>query len=358
MSAAPINVWDYERLAEEKLEPGAFGYFAGGAGDEHTLRDNVAAFRRWHLRPRVCIDVGTTSSRTTLLGRELSMPLLVAPVAFQRMAHPDGELATARAAAAEGTVMCLSTSGTAAPGELQAAAPNGRHWFQVYVFRDVEITRALIQQAVEAGFEALVVTVDMPYFGQRERDLRTGFAVPPEISVPSWVAAVGAEKSASPKEMFALVTPSFTWRDFESLVAESPLPVLLKGVHTAEDARLACEHGAAGVVCSNHGGRQLDGVPAALDMLPEIVEAVGGRLDVLMDGGIRRGTDVVTALALGAKAVLAGRAVLWGLAVGGEEGARHVLQLLRAEIELALALLGCTSPDAVTRAHLSRAASV
>jgi isopentenyl diphosphate isomerase/L-lactate dehydrogenase-like FMN-dependent dehydrogenase len=354
--AQPVNVWDYERLAERELDPGAFGYFAGGAGDEHTLRDNVAAFRRWQLRPRVCVDVGSVSASTTVVGSELSMPLLVAPVAFQRMAHPDGERAVARAAAAEGTAMCLSTMATAAPAELRAAAPEAKLWFQVYVFRDYAITQALIDQAVEAGFEALVVTVDMPLFGPRDRDLRTGFEIPADITVPSWVAGTGASKAATPKEIFQLVTPSFTWRDLEALVAESPLPVVLKGVQTAEDGRLACEHGAAAVVVSNHGGRQLDGVAATLDLLPEVVEAVDGRVEVLMDGGIRRGTDVLKALALGAKAVLAGRAVVWGLAVGGEQGARDVLGLLKAETELGLGLLGCASPGEVTRAHLARAA--
>jgi isopentenyl diphosphate isomerase/L-lactate dehydrogenase-like FMN-dependent dehydrogenase len=348
VSGEPVNAWDYERLAEESLDPGAHGYFAGGAGDEITLRDNVAAYGRWQLRPRVLVDVSACTTRTTVLGHDISMPLIVAPVAFQRMAHPDGEAGTARAAAAAGTIMSLSTVATATPEEVAAA--NGPRWFQLYVFRDAGLTRELVARARAAGFTALLLTVDTPFLGRRERDLRTGFTIAPEYPV----ASLG-RGGLTPRETFALMSPSVTWRDVERLAAESELPVLVKGVLTAEDATLACEHGAAGVVVSNHGGRQLDGVPATLDALPEVVEAVAQRVEVLVDGGIRRGTDVVKALALGARAVLAGRAVLWGLAVGGEAGALHVLELLRQEIELALALLGCPTPDDVTRAHLQRA---
>ena len=341
----PLNVWDYERLAEEALEPGAFGYFAGGAGDEITLRDNVAAYARWQLRPRVLVDVDTCTTATTVLGHELSMPLIVAPVAFQKMAHPDGELGTARAAAAVGTVMSLSTMATTTPEEVAQAG--GQRWFQLYVFRDDGVTRELVARARDAGFAALLLTVDTPILGRRERDFRTGFVV----SHP--VASLG-RGSLTPQETFSLISASITWRDVERLAADSGLPVIVKGVLTHEDALLACEHGAAAIVVSNHGGRQLDGVPATLDALPEVVDAVAGRVEVLVDGGIRRGTDVVKALALGARAALAGRAVLWGLTVGGEAGARRVLELLREEIRLALALLGCVSPADVTPAHVRR----
>jgi isopentenyl diphosphate isomerase/L-lactate dehydrogenase-like FMN-dependent dehydrogenase len=355
MPGEPCNVWDYERLAEEKLEPGTFGYFAGGAGDERTLRDNIEAYSRWHLRPRVLVDVEGTTTLTEVLGVPVSMPLLVAPVAFQRMAHPDGELATARAADAAGTIMILSTLATSTPAEVAAAAPGGKRWFQIYCYRDPGITRALIDQAVDARFEALVLTVDAPRLGRRERDLQTGFEVPAEINVPSFAAAAGGPAPATPADMFAMMDPTLSWRDLEELVSSSELPVLVKGILTEEDARLACEHGAAALVVSNHGGRQLDGAPATIDALPEVVDAVEGRIEVLVDGGIRRGTDVAKALALGARAVLAGRAVTWGLAVGGEQGARRVLELLRDEIELALSLLGCSSPDDVTAAHVAAA---
>jgi len=351
----PVNVADYERLAAERLDEGALSYFAGGAGDEHTLRQNLEAYRRWILRPRVLCDVGSTATETTVLGTRISMPLLVAPVAFQRVAHPDGEAGTARAAAAAGTIMCLSTIATSTPADVAAAAPDAARWFQLYVFKDWAVTEALIQQAVEAGFSAIVLTVDTPYLGRREGPLRTGFAIPDEIRVPAVDAARGGHGTFSLAEHFSLFSPSVSWRDLERFRSASQLPLVLKGVLTAEDARLACEHGADAIVVSNHGGRQLDGVSGTLDALPEVAEAVAGRIEVLLDGGIRRGIDVVKALALGARACLAGRAVLWGLTVYGEAGAQRVLELLRGEISLALSLLGCTSPDQVRRDHVGPA---
>jgi 4-hydroxymandelate oxidase len=344
----PVNVWDYEALAAERLEAGAHGYYAGGAGDEVTLRDNVEAFRRLQLRPRMLVDVAPCTTATTVLGHEISMPLLVAPVALQRVAHPEGEVAMARAAKAAGTIMCLSTIATAAPAEV--AAVDGPRWFQLYVFRDEGVTRDLIARARDAGYTALVLTVDAPVRGNRERDLRTRFALPPDIQVASM-----GRGGVTPKDIFDMVSPSLTWRDLERISAQAGLPLLVKGILTSEDAILSVEHGAAGVVVSNHGGRQLDGVAASIDALPEVVEAVAGRIEVLVDGGIRRGTDVVKALALGAQAVLAGRAPLWGLAVDGEAGARRVLELLREEILTALQLVGATSPADVTRAHVQRA---
>ena len=351
----PVNVSDYERLAEQALEPGAHGYFAGGAGDERTLRENVAAFARWRLRPRMLVDVGEVSTRTTVLGSEVSMPVLVAPTAFQRLAHPDGEPGMARAAAGAGTLLCLSTIATSRPSEIAAAAPDAPRWFQLYLFRDRGITSALAEEAIEHGFDAIVLTVDAPRAGRRERDLRTGFAVPPEVGVPSLDAAIGGDKPITIQDVFAQVDPTLTWEDLERLCDELDVPVLIKGVMTAEDAALAVEHGAAGIVVSNHGGRQLDCVGASLDALPEVVEAVEDRVEVFMDGGVRRGTDVLVALALGARAVLVGRPPLWGLAVGGEQGARAVLEILRDEVELGLCLLGCPTPGEVGRAHVSRA---
>ncbi len=348
----PCNVADYERIAREKLDAGAYGYFAGGAGDEHTLNENVAAYRRWQLRPRALVDVSGATTVTTVLGTEVAMPLLVAPVAFQRMAHPDGEPAMARAAAAAGTVMVLSTLATASPADVAAAAPDAHRWFQLYIFRDRGVTRALIEQAEEAGFEAIALTVDVPRLGRRERDLRTGFVIPADVTVPSFATAAGRATAGTPADMFSLMDPTVGWDDLEELVSDCNLPVLVKGIVTAEDATLAVEHGAAGVVVSNHGGRQLDGAIATIDALPEIVDAVDGRIEVLVDGGIRRGSDVVKALALGARAVLAGRAPLWGLAAHGERGAREVLELLREEIELAMVLTGAATPDAITRNHV------
>jgi len=350
----PVNAMDYERLAAGMLEPGLLGYLAGGAGDEVTLRENTAAFGRTRLRPRVLVDVAGASTAATVLGEELSMPLLLAPTAFQALSHPDGEKATARAARTAGTVMCLSTLATAAPADVAAAAPGGRHWFQLYWYRDRGVTRSLVEQAAEAGFGALVLTVDAPgALGRRERDVRSGFAIPEGMTVPSFEAATGRSGGVTVFEIFDLVDAALTWRDLEELAGWSDLPLLLKGVLTAEDARLACEHGAAGVIVSNHGGRQLDGVPAALDALPAVAEAVDGRAEVLMDGGVRRGTDVLKALALGARAVLVGRPVVWALSVDGEAGVSHLLELLREEIRLALVLLGCAAPTDVTRAHVT-----
>jgi isopentenyl diphosphate isomerase/L-lactate dehydrogenase-like FMN-dependent dehydrogenase len=344
---ALLNVWDYEAAAAERLAPGAHGYYAGGAGDELTLRDNVDAFRRRRLRPRVLVDVETCTTATTVLGHEVSMPLLVAPVAFQRVAHPDGEVGMARAAKAAGTVMCMSTMATSTPEEI--AATEAQRWFQLYVFRDEGVTRELVGRVVDAGFTALLLTVDTPFLGRRERDLRTGFVIPAEFPV----ASLG-QGGLTPAETFALVSASVSWRDIERLTSLSGLPVVVKGVLTEEDAKLACEHGASGIVVSNHGGRQLDGVSATIDALEEVVTAVDGRVEVLVDGGIRRGTDVVKALALGARAVLAGRAPLWGLTVDGEAGARAVLELLQEEILAALQLVGCTSPAEVTRDRVGR----
>jgi isopentenyl diphosphate isomerase/L-lactate dehydrogenase-like FMN-dependent dehydrogenase len=343
----PLNVWDYEALACERLEPGPHGYYAGGAGDELTLRDNVEAFRRWVLRPRMLVDVAACTTATTVLGHDVSMPILVAPTAFQRVAHPDGEVATARAAKAAGTIYCYSTLATSTPAEV--SEPEGQRWFQLYVFRDEGITRELIAQARDNGFTALVLTIDAPVRGNRERDARTSFAIPPHLTV----ASLG-RGDLTPKQVFEEISPSLTWHDVERIAGEAQLPLLVKGVLTAEDALLSCEHGATGVVVSNHGGRQLDGVAATIDALPEVVEAVDERVEVLVDGGIRRGADVVKALALGARAVLVGRPILWGLTCDGEQGVTHVLELLRGEVLNALQLVGCTSPADVTRDRVGR----
>jgi len=251
--------------------------------------------------------------------------------------------------------MCLSTLATKRPAEVAAEAPPGRRWFQLYCFRDEAVTRALMDEAVGSGFEAIVVTVDAPRGGNRERDLRTGFAIPEELGVPSVEAALGSARAVTIEETFALMQPALTWPYLEELAAECEVPVLVKGVLTADDGALAVEHGAAGVIVSNHGGRQLDRCPATADALPEVVDAVEGRGAVLVDGGIRRGVDAAIALALGADAVLVGRPALWGLAAAGEEGARRVLELLRAELELTLSLCGCASPAELTRAHVQRA---
>ena len=285
------------------------------------------------------------------------MPVLVAPVAYQRLVDDEGEVAMARAAADAGTVMCLSTLATFRPSEIAAQVPPGRRWFQLYCFKDAAVTQALMEEAIDSGFEAIVVTVDAPPGGRRERDRRAGFKIPEGLGVPAVQAALGGDESVTIEQTFSLMDLALGWPDIEELASSCSVPVLVKGVLTAEDARLAVEHGAAGIVVSNHGGRQLDCVLASADALPEVVEAVDGRASVLVDGGIRRGTDIAIALALGADAVLVGRPPLWGLAAAGEAGARSVLALLRDELELTLGLCGCTSPADLTRAHVQRAPS-
>ena len=350
----PLNVGDYECAAREVLDDGPYSYVAGGAADERTLRDNVEAFARWRLRPRVLVDVSAVTTTATVLGTEIAMPVLVAPTAFQRVVHPEGELAMARGAAGANTIMCLSSLSSVGPHDVAAAAPEAARWFQLYWSRDRGFTRELLAAVEDAGFGAIVLTVDLPVAGRRERDVRSRFALPTDLPIPNIPAPL--DPTSAQAVLTDIVDTSLTWRDLEWLRSASSLPLVIKGVLTGEDAALAVGHGAAAVVVSNHGGRQLDMVPASLDVLSEVVAAVDGRVEVLLDGGIRRGTDVAIALALGARAVLAGRAPLWGLAVGGAEGVRGVLELLRAELALALTLLGCASPKHIGAGHVMRAA--
>jgi 4-hydroxymandelate oxidase len=347
-----INVFDVQREAERKLEPGPRGYFGGGAGDEITLRANLESWRRWRFRPRQLTGVGTTSAATEILGKPAATPIMVAPVAYQRLLDPEGEKAMARGAAAAGAVMCLSTLATTTPSEVAAAAPGGRRWFQLYPFADAGVTRALMQEAVAAGFEAVAVTVDLPPGGNRESDRRTGFSIPSEIEVPSVAAALGGTRTVTVADTFTLMNPALTWDDLGEIAADAGVPLFVKGLLTAEDAALAVEHGAAGVVVSNHGGRQLDRAVSGAEALPEIARAVAGRATVLVDGGIRRGADAAVALALGADAVLVGRAAAWGLAAGGAEGVEWVLRTLTAELELTLGMLGIATPADLGPEHL------
>jgi isopentenyl diphosphate isomerase/L-lactate dehydrogenase-like FMN-dependent dehydrogenase len=304
----------------------------------------------------VLVDVASVTPEIELLGQRLSMPVLVAPTALLRVAHPDGEPGVARAAADAGVLNTLSTLATAAPAEIAEAAPGGPRWFQLYCFRDRGLNLAVVDEAVAAGFSAIVLTVDVPFVGPREESIRLGWTIPEGTYVPAYAAVARGGDAPTPADVISMLDPSLTWRDLEQLVDASPVPVLVKGVLTPEDARLAVEHGAAGVIVSNHGGRQLDGVAATIEALPEVAEAIGDDAPLLVDGGIRRGTDVAKALALGATATLVGRPVVWALAARGEEGVRHLLRLLRDEVRLALALLGCATPADVTPAHVTRAA--
>ena len=349
-----LTVDDAERLAEQAVTPEAWSYMVGGAGDERTLRWNCEAFSRFRFRPRVLVDVSEVATETTVLGTAVSMPVLVAPMAFQQIAHEEGEVAMARGAGAAGTLMCVSTVATSTPEEIAVAAPDAPRWLQIYVFRDRGVSDEVIERALEVGFSALVLTADLPVYGIRHRESRTGFEAPEE-NVPAIVAARerGGEKEGH--HSLGLLESGLEWDYVTELCERWKVPVLVKGLVTAEDAVLACEHGAAGVVVSNHGGRQLDGAIASLEALPEVVDAVGDRAEVYLDGGVRRGTDVVMALALGARAVLVGRPALYGLAFGGSKGVEQVLEILREETENALALLGCRSPAEVTAAHVKPA---
>jgi isopentenyl diphosphate isomerase/L-lactate dehydrogenase-like FMN-dependent dehydrogenase len=348
--SGPVNVDEYFEQAAAAADPRIWCYFEGGAGDEVTLRANAAAFGRWRFRPRVLVDVSEITTATTILGTPVAMPFAVSPFALHRLLTPEGELASARAASATGTLLCVSTITSSTHAEIAAGGGDGPRWLQLYVLRDRQRTLDHIAEARESGYGALMLTVDMPVLGRRERDLRLGFQIPEDLPLP-YVRGNDPVRAETMAQHFQ-VTPALTWRDLEWIEAESRLPIVLKGILTGEDAALAVEHGAAAILVSNHGGRQLDGVAAGLDALPEVVEAVAGRCEVYVDGGIRRGGDVLKALALGARAAFASRPIACGLAVGGEDGARHVLDLLREEIATGLGLLGVTSPDGVTRAHV------
>lgn len=328
--------------ARKTLDPVFYDYVAGGAGDERVLADNEHAFDRYALLPRVLSGSEARDTAVDLPGARQAAPVIVAPTAFHRLAHRGGERATARAAAAEGAVLVTGTAATTAVLDVvtaaREAAPDPAVWFQLYLHPRGEVTAALVRRAEDAGCSALVVTVDSPVFGRHTRDLRNGFTdLPPGYAAENMRDLPGAEPGA----LTAIpMSPAVRWPDFAEAVRGTSLPVLVKGILHPDDARLAVEHGAAGVIVSNHGGRQCDAVPAAVHCLPAITDAVGGRVPVLLDGGIRRGSDVAVALALGASAVGVGRPVVWGLAVDGEAGARRVLATLRDEYDHTLALCG------------------
>lgn len=356
----PVNISEFEALARERMSRQAFDYVAGGADDEITLAKNRASFERITLYPRVLIDVSTVDTSTEVLGQRISFPVLVAPTAFQTLAHPDGELATARATSAAGTIMIASTLASFRLEDIAAAAP-GPKWFQLYCCKERTATQQLVERAETSGYDAICVTVDVARLGRRERDLRNQFTLPPEAVPRNFEDAADLSEfpqmerqSALTAYVADLLNSSLTWDDVSWIRSITKLPVILKGILTREDAMLAANMGVEGIIISNHGGRQLDGVPAGVDVLPEITEAVGDRIEVLVDGGIRRGTDVVKALALGARSVLLGRPYVWGLAADGQAGVTKVLQMLRDEVELALALCGCPSVGAVSAGLVGR----
>lgn len=339
-----INLFELERIALERLSPAARDYYVSGGHDEITLRDNRAAFDRIRLWPHCLADVARRDLATRVLGTPIGMPLLVAPTAFQRLAHPDGEIAAARAAKNAGSVMVLSNWATTSIEDV--AAVGGVVWQQLYMYRDREASFELVARAEKAGAQAIVLTVDSPLLGRRERDVRNRFRLPDGLTMPNMSGRLAnlppeAADSGLAAYVAQAIDQTLSWGDIHALRAHTRLPIVLKGVLRADDARKAVDHGVNGIIVSNHGGRQLDTAPAAVDALPHVAAAVAGRSEVYMDGGVRRGTDVVKALALGARAVLLGRPVLWGLAAAGEAGVAHALNLLRAEIDLAFALVGC-----------------
>lgn len=354
-AAELLNVHDYERVARERLPATTWHYYSGGAHDEVTLRANRDALDRLALRPRVLVGVSVRSTRARVLGADLAMPVLVAPTAFQRLACDDGERATARAAAAADTAMILSTLSTTPVEDVVREAGAAPVWFQLYVYRDREQTTALVRRAEDAGCRALVVTVDAPLLGRRERDVRGGFHLPEHLHAENLTGGrfrdlprAGGNSSLA-VYFESLIDASLTWRDVEWLRRTTPLPIVLKGILRGDDAARAADAGAAGVVVSNHGGRQLDGAVASIDALPEVAESVAGRAEVFFDGGARRGGDVIKALALGARAVLLGRPILYGLAVDGADGAARVLSILREELDHAMALCGAPDVASITR---------
>ena len=358
MDADPLNLAEYKCRALSLLAKEVADYYQGGALDEITLAQNTAGWERLKLYYRVLAGVGPREMSTTVLGQPISMPICVAPTAFHKLACEAGEVATARVAKAAGTLFILSSLSNTAMEQVFEGPPSrgsgvttragSPRWFQLYVYKDREITKALVQRAEAAGAEAIVLTVDAPGLGTRERDMRNRFTLPPELSVENLAPlGKGDMPNVEGSGLAAYVRNNFKsdlgFDDLDWLCACTKLPVVVKGLCRGDDARRSVEHGAKAVVVSNHGGRQLDTAPATCEVLPHVVEAVGDRCEIYVDGGIRRGSDVLKAIALGARAVLVGRPILWGLAVDGEQGASNVLEILRRELDEAMLLCGCTT---------------
>lgn len=348
----PINVHEFEAVAKALLSPMAYDYYAGGSDDEVTLAENREAFRRRHVRFRVLHDVSHRDLSTSVLGIDLPHPIMLAPTAMQMMAHPDGERATAKGAAASGSLHTVSTIATVRLEDVMDAAPANPKWFQLYCYADRDVTAALAKRAYAAGYKALVLTVDTPLLGRRERDIRNAFTLPDgmtfanlELTTPP--AAEGESMLASVVARM-MQTDKLTWEEVDWLQSLTPMPLILKGIVRADDAEKALARGVEGIWVSNHGGRQLDGSVPTMDALAEVAPVVKGKAALILDGGVRRGTDVLKALALGADAVAIGRPQLWGLAAGGADGVGRVVDLLRDELSLAMALAGCPDIASVT----------
>ncbi|NXV18199.1 HAOX2 oxidase, partial [Cepphus grylle] len=330
---AMVCLSDFEAYAKKYLPKIAWDFFAAGADECSTRDENILAYKRIRFRPRMLRDVSMMDIRTKLLGTEISFPVGIAPTGFHQLAWPDGEKSTARAAEAMNTCYIASTYSTCTLEEISTAAPGGLRWFQLYIHRNRAVSQQLVQRAEALGFQGLVLTADLPYTGKRRDDVRNGFRLPPHMKLKNLEGAFEVCK-------MSLLDPSVTWNDIYWLRSLTHLPIIIKGILTKEDAELAVRHGVQGIIVSNHGGRQLDGGPATIDALVEVAEAVQGRVEVYLDGGIRKGSDVLKALALGAKCVFIGRPALWGLAYKGEEGLQEVLRILQDEFRLSMALAG------------------
>ena len=376
------NVDDLRSVAQRRLPAGVFDYIDGGAEDEITMKRNVDAYKETGFKPRVLRNMGSINPSTSLFGRPLTFPLILAPTGFTRIAQSEGELAVIRAASRIGIPFTLSTMATRSIEECAAVAgENSRLWFQVYAWRDRSIVKNLVERAASSGFEALCLTVDTAMLGRRERDVRRGFTLPPEIGPgtlidgirhPGWtwdflraepirfanvqgISSIDGSKAVNLAEhMASQFDPGLSWSDVEWLRSIWDGPLLIKGIQTTKDALLAVEAGLEGIIISNHGGRQLDGAPASFDLLPEISEAVTGRLEIICDGGIRRGSDIVKAVASGATAAMTARPYLYALAAGGEKGVDQVLEFLYLGVERTMALTGAASVDDLTKELISR----
>lgn len=336
-----VCVTDFEAQARERLCKSTWDYIEGGADDDFTRDDNVAAFKKFRLRPRYLRDVSQVDTRTTVQGQEISAPICISPTGFHCLAWPDGEMSTARAAHAAGICYITSTYASCTLEDIVAAAPRGLRWFQLYVQTDRQLTQQLIQRAESLGFKALVITVDAPKTGNRRQNIRNQLDLKKMLMLKDLRSP--KEGNSAPRLQMSLIDSSFCWNDLSWIQSITRLPIILKGILTKEDAELALKHKVDGIIVSNHGGRQLDGVPASVDALPEVVAAVKGSMEVYMDGGIRTGNDVLKALALGAKCVFLGRPILWGLAYKGEHGVEEVLNMLKDEFHTSMALSGCRS---------------
>ncbi len=350
--ARVVRLEEFQALARDRMSPGAFDYVSSGSWDEITLAENEAAWRRRRFRPRVLVDVSDVRPATTFLGQPASMPVAIAPMAIHTLAHPDAELATVRAASAAGIPFTLSTMSSRSIEEVADAAPDATRWFQLYVQSDRGVTRSLVERAAATGSTAIVLTADLPILGYRERDRRSGFQIPSlgnfQEAPPTHVGRErhGFQRLENPR------LSALTWDDLATIRSWSSLPLLIKGIMTGEDARLAVEHGADAIVVSNHGARQLDRSPASVDVLAEVIEVLDGAVEVLVDGGVRRGLDIAIAVAMGARGVLVGKPILWALATGGQAGVERALAILDEEFRIALALLGAPTPFELGPSHL------